>query len=254
MRQRSFCATFAEQEPASLPQAGIWLKKTLGALALCGLASLVSAQTQDLAEILTSVETYLQEHYQATQAVKVEITLGKLDSRLQLSQCESPLNMKLNDPGNLGGNQTVHTRCDGASPWSIYVPAQIALYRQLPVASRNLERGDIVTQADVVIEVVNISQMRQGQLEESALVIGQEVKRPIGKGEPFRSAALDSPLVIKRGDPVVIELQAGSLVVTTHGTAMTNGRIGERIRVRNSQSDRIISVEVVEAGKVVTII
>lgn len=222
------------------------------ALSLPAVAS--ANQFHDLQSLQASVASFLTDYYAATQAEKIEIDVADLDRRLTLAQCEMPLSFTLNDSSNSGGNLTVHTRCEGAVPWSIYVPAQVSVFRELLVASRNLVRGDIVSRADVVSEIVNTSQLRQGQISETDSVIGQEVKRPISKGEPFRNASLDSPMVIKRGDPVIIELQSGSISVNSNGTAMANGRIGERIRIRNSQSDRIVSGQVVAAGRVLMVL
>jgi len=219
------------------------------------LPAVVSAnQFHDLQSLQASVASFLNDYYADTQAEKIDIRISDLDRRLTLAQCEMPLSFTLNDPSNAGGNLTVHTRCEGTAPWSVYVPAQVSVFRELLVASRNLVRGDIVTRADVVSEIVNTSQLRQGQIGESDSVIGQEVKRPISKGEPFRHASLDSPMVIRRGDPVIIELQSGSISVSSNGTAMVNGRIGERIRIRNGQSDRIVSAQVVAAGRVLMVL
>lgn len=207
---------------------------------------------EDLTKLQTDVEQHLKAYYQQAGAVKLEVEVTLLDRRLQLARCPQPLAFKVNDPGFAGGHQTVLTRCDSAAPWSVYVPAQINLFRRVPVASRNLERGAVVTQGDLMIEVVNVSQLRQGQYMDAEAVVGKEVKRSINKGEPFRTAALDAPLAIKRGDQVAIELSTGAISVHSQGTAMANGRIGERIRVRNNQSDRLVTAEVVAPGKVIT--
>lgn len=254
MEQGIFSETFFRTLLLAGCEARARLRKICLAAALTFLPGLTNAGAfYDLQALQASVTSYLQEYYKSTPAVKVEITVGNLDRRLQLANCDQPLSMKVNDASNAGGNLTVHARCEGTTPWAIYVPAQVSLFRELLLASRNLVRGDIVTQADVVSEVVNISQLRQGQIGESDNIIGQEVRRPISKGEPFRSAALDSPMVVRRGDPVTIELQAGPIAVRSNGTAMANGRIGESIRVRNSQSDRIVNARVVSAGRVLTV-
>lgn len=211
-------------------------------------------QFHDLQLVQASVASFLNDYYADTQAEKIDIRVSNLDRRLKLAQCELPLSLTLNDPSNSGGNLTVHTRCEGTAPWSVYVPAQVSLFRELLVANRNLVRGDIVTHSDVVSEIVNTSQLRQGQIEETDNILGQEVIRPISKGEPFRNASLASPMVIKRGDPVIIELQSGSISVSSNGTAMANGRIGERIRIRNGQSDRMVSAQVIAAGRVLMVL
>ncbi len=209
-------------------------------------------ERQDLGELQQQVEAFLENHYRSRTIERLEVKVSNLDPRLALPACTQPLTMSLNDPNNSGGNLTVQTRCQGTQSWSIYVPAQVALFKSLAVASRPLQRGDVISEADIAREVVNISQLRQGYLARSDDIIGRELQRSLNKGEAFRSSILEAPLVIKRGDAVHIEAQAGAIAVNSTGIAMANGRIGQRIRVRNSQSDRIVSAEVVEAGKVRT--
>ncbi len=207
---------------------------------------------QDLGDLQQQVKIFLQDHYRQQDVERVDITVGNLDPRLVLAACTQPLTMTLNDPSNSGGNLTVQTRCEATQSWSIYVPAQVSLFRPLAVASRPLMRGDVISERDIQIDVVNVSQLRQGYLARRESIIGQELQRPMNTGEAFRGSILEAPLVIKRGDAVHIEMQAGTIAVNSTGIAMANGRIGQRIRVRNSQSERIVSAEVVSAGKVRT--
>lgn len=206
----------------------------------------------NLKHLENEVQTFLQTHYGALDTARVEVKVSTLDPRLALAPCDGGFSMQVNDPSNSGGSITVHTRCQGSQDWSLYVPAQVALFRPMAVASRNLQRGDVIENSDISIETVNTSQLRQGYLQDNHNILGKELQRPLNKGEAFRSSLLNSPMVIKRGDEVSIEVQAGLIAVTSSGTAMANGRVGQRIRVRNSQSDRIVSAEVVDAGKVKT--
>lgn len=215
-------------------------------------SSYASDNRQDLKQLELEVQTFLQTRYNSADTSRVEVQVSPLDPRLILAACDKGFSMQLNDPSNSGGSVTVQTRCEGNQGWSVYVPAQVALFRPMAVASRNLQRGDVIDNSDISIEIVNISQLRQGYLQYRDTILGKELQRSLNQGEAFRSNLLNSPMVIKRGDEVSIEIQAGSIAVTSSGTAMANGRIGERIRVRNGQSERIVSAEVMGAGKVKT--
>lgn len=254
MKPRDFHMSFAGLKHASCKYLCKWLKGLTILTVLVGALPSFALQHADLTELQNQVQVFLHEHYRGADAVQVDITVNNLDRRLRLAQCDRPLTMTINDPAYNGGSQTVHTRCEGSAPWAIYVPAQISLFRELPVATRNLERGEIVSSGDISLEVVNTSLVRQGQLADAGSIIGKEVKRPVAKGDPFRVAALDAPLVVKRGDPVEIKLEAGAITVNTMGVALGNGRIGERIRVKNGQSERTISARVIAAGKVSAIL
>ncbi len=245
MRPRNFCMTLSSRQIQRFWQAGLLL--------LASAASLASPH-EPLDAIQASVAQYLNRFYQEAGPERLEVSVNNLDPRLQLPRCEQPLALKANDSRLAGGHVTVHVRCEGERGWAIYVPAQVAIYRSVPLAARNLARGERVTTADIETRTINISQLRQGHIDDVESLLGMEVRRPINAGEAFRQAALDAPLMVRRGDQVNIELRAGSVSISTAGTAMGNGRLGERIRVRNTQSDRVLTAEVVAAGRVRTAI
>jgi flagella basal body P-ring formation protein FlgA len=51
---------------------------------------------------------------------------------------------------------------------------------------------------------------------------------------------VDYPLLVRRGDPVIIFVEYGSVQVMAPGQALADGRLGERIRVMNTSSERIV--------------
>ena len=124
----------------------------------------------------------------------------------------------------------------------------------MAVAGRNLVRGEQISAADVALEVREVSQYRQGFVLVAEDIVGKEVKYAVTKGEAFRTSVLNSPLMIKRGDEVSVEAVAGSIRVVTNGTAVSDGRMGQQIRVKNNQSERIVNARVVGPGKVQSIL
>lgn len=254
---RSFYMAFFTRKTRHHTQVRLFCRLASVSVILLTLTSVSHANNypkQDLKKLEETVTHFLESYYSNVDVSQIEVNVGKLDPRLALAACDDNLSMEFNDTSNSGGNITVQTRCEGPQNWSIYVPAQVGLFRPIAVANRTLNRGDVITHNDIGIENINISQLRQGYLESAETIVGQELRRPISKGEAFRSNILDAPMVIKRGDEVSIEMQAGSITVTSSGTAMGNGRIGQRIRIRNSQSERMLSAEVVGAGRVKTAI
>ncbi len=62
--------------------------------------------------------------------------------------------------------------------------------------------------------------------------------------------AENSPIVIKRGDPVSVNFVAPGFSVTTNGIAESEARIGERVRVRVEQKANPVMGEAIDAGSV----
>ncbi len=203
------------------------------------------------AEVQTQAANFLTNHY--ANKGKIEVVIGNLDSRTQLPRCSQALTFKAQDTANSGGNISVQTQCKGSPHWSVHIPAQVRIFREVPVASHDIARGKALTGADISWETREISQFRQEYLTNTEEITGQEAKRNLGKGSLFLSSALSAPKVIKRGDQVALSSTVGGISVTTAGTAMSDGRLGQTIRVKNNQSTRIISGTVVAEGKVVTL-
>lgn len=58
------------------------------------------------------------------------------------------------------------------------------------------------------------------------------------------------PVVIERNQNVVIKIERGSLIVTAMGKAIQEGKLGECIKVKNIDSQRVIQAKVNEDGTV----
>lgn len=202
--------------------------------------------TYSTAKLKAEVAKYLTSQYQNEQ--KVEIKLADLNPKLRLPACAKPLAMTLFDPAGNGGNISVQVKCSAPKNWSTHVAAQVSIYRDIPIASRNLLRGEQVSPQDIALISVDISQLRNEYLTDINEIAGLEVKRNIGQGVAFMASALDSPKVIKRGELVTLESLAGSIKVISQGTALSDGRLGEEIRIKNNQSKRVINGTVIAGG------
>jgi len=209
---------------------------------------------ENISQLRQKITQFLTNEYQSLQASKVEIKVGVLDPRLRLAACNETLAFNLLDTAGNRGNVNVQVVCNRANTasgrWTILVPAVATVFRPVAIAGRALQRGEPITAADVETEIRDMNQYRQGFALESDLVIGKEVKYPIAKGEAFRTSALGAPLVIKRGEEVSIQATVGAISVVTTGIATGDGRLGQQIRVKNNQSERIINARVVGPGKV----
>lgn len=220
---------------------------------LCGLTPLASAQVYPLHQLKQDIASFLATEYKQVAHQRIDISVGNLDNRLRLASCDQEPVFTSQDSTGLGGNISVKAQCNGSQPWAVHVPAQVTIYREIPVAIRDIARGEVIGQAHMSLSLVNISSIRQEFLPEAGAIFGKEAKRNISKGEPFKTVMLDAPTVVKRGEIVMLESLAGSIKVSSAGTAMVDGRVGQKIRVRNNSSERIISGVVVSQGVVQTL-
>lgn len=229
------------------------LTRALTALVLVGLTMTAEAeQQQDLGELQAAAGHFLEDHYAQQQASNdtSEVSVDALDPRLRLAKCPAPLSFSVRDLGDDGGAISVKVQCDSEQPWSLYVSAQIDIYRDILVAAVPLARGTLIDESVVSYQRLNTSTLRQGYLTSAQQVLGQQLRRPLAVGEPLRTGVLEQPLAVERGDIVTLESSNGSIQVATQAEALSSGRVGEQIRVRNTSSKRIVSANVLGEGRV----
>jgi len=78
-----------------------------------------------------------------------EVRVNRLDPRLRLPLCDQPLTTTLESPAQPLGRVTTRVRCDGSAPWTVFVPAEVRLYRPVVVLTRPLKRMSVVKAADL---------------------------------------------------------------------------------------------------------
>lgn len=231
----------------------IW-SLALGLLAVGTTHPALASSIYSHLQLKQDVTGFLAAEYGQVPHERIDINVGNLDNRLRLGQCPAPVEFAAQDQTGLGGNISVKAQCAaGNITWSVHVPAQVIIYREIPVALRDITRGEFITADHFTTSLMNISTIRQSFAADSDAVIGREAKRNIGKGEPFRTANLDSPTTVKRGEAVRLESQVGSIKVNSSGIALADGRLGQRIRVRNDSSERIVTGVVKGQGLVQTL-
>ncbi|WP_339548024.1 flagellar basal body P-ring formation chaperone FlgA [Pseudomonas sp. RA_35y_Pfl2_P32] len=181
---------------------------------------------------------------------RYEIEVKQLDPRLRLPTCDKELTASLESPAKPVGRVTVKVRCDGASPWTVFVPAQVRLFREVVTSTRPLKRAGIIEPADVILRERDISLINQGYLTSVDQAIGQKIVRPMVNDQVITLVHLEQAEVVRKGDHVVITARSGTLSVRMPGEALANGGMNQQIRVKNLNSQRVIKAQVIAPGQV----
>ena len=211
--------------------------------ALCCLLSIFSparASTgmQDIGVIRKAVDHFVRQNT-ADLPGQATSTVGAIDPRLQLPSCAAP-EVFLPAGSRLWGNSTVGVRCQSATPWTIYVPVSVRIMALTAVATRPLSAGQTVSQADVLMQNSDLSQLPHGVIMDPALAIGKTVIIGASTGQVFRHDMLRAPQVIQQGQTVKLMAKGNGFQVTSEGKALANATLGQVVSVR-TQSGQVIS-------------
>lgn len=137
-----------------------------------------------------------------------------------------------------------------ALPLTVFVPAQVRLFRDVVTTTRPLKRAGFIEPGDVMLRERDISLIGQGYFTSTDQTIGQKLTRPTVADQVLTLVHLEQAEVITKGDQVVITARSGTLSVRMPGEALSNGGLREQIRVKNLNSQRVIKAQVIAPGQV----
>ncbi len=102
------------------------------------------------------------------------------------------------------------------------------------VAARNIRAGSVITATDIV-SPNDLDAMRR-----AVNIIGMEAVRTFYQGQPLREDNLRKPTLVKRNAIVQMAFSQGSMTINAEGRALDPGGLGDRVRVMNLISKRIV--------------
>lgn len=165
---------------------------------------------------------------------------GHLDARLKLPLCELPLEAFLRPGTRMSSRTAIGVRCNGSRPWKVYVPVDVVVTEHVLVTKKTLPRDHMLTADDVVAEARNVSRLIGGYIADPADLVGQRLKHQIMGGKVVTPSMLVADTVVKRGQSVTLLVQNDGLNITMSGKALMDGAVNQRIRVKNSVSQRVV--------------
>ena len=230
----------------------------VGVLPALGLFGYSQAHAADLTlpeELIGATEGFLEfmvEDYLQRSEINArhEIQVNPLDPRLRLAACDSDLTQSLESPAQPVGRVTVRVSCEGSTPWTVFVPAQVRIFRPVVVVRTALRRDSIIGAGDVALVEQDVSLLNRGYVTEVEQVIGRKLTRATRTDQVLTPAMLQLAEAVRRGDQVVISARSGGINVRMQGEALSGGTLGQQISVRNLTSQRVIRARVAGPGQV----
>ncbi|MET0378890.1 MAG: flagellar basal body P-ring formation chaperone FlgA [Spongiibacteraceae bacterium] len=222
---------------------------------LPALLGVAAAQALDHNGLRQNVEAFVQSQIPVLQnrygrTSRIEFALVAMDPRLNLPDCSQPLALAIKEQANITSRLNIQVSCNTGMGWNVFIPVDVAIY--LPVVSANglLARNTTLAAGDIQMTETDITRINGQYLTRAQDAVGLSLKRQLNPGTAITSDLLSQPILIKRGDSVTITAESDGLSVKMPGVAMSDGRRGEQIRIKNNNSAKIVDARVVEAGQV----
>lgn|GEM_PF-3535950 len=132
---------------------------------------------------------------------------------------------------------------------SVWITGRLTVFKMAPVAKRLIQMNERLTASDFELKRVNINFTRDG-IPTADELMGKIASHPIGYGQTIFYADLKNELAAKRGEIVKLLLGDKEFEVTSQGTAEEQGALGDVIKVKVSDSQKLMSGVLVDKAVV----
>jgi len=139
---------------------------------------------------------------------------------------------------------------DGEFYKKVKATVKIKIFKEVVVTKKPLGRYRTITQDDVHMQKMDITNLPNDIITNYKDVLGKRVRRNIWAKVVLRAEYIEFPPLVKRGDTVLIVAESEKMKITALGEVRKSGRRGERVKVINLNSNKRIFARVIDENTV----
>lgn len=168
------------------------------------------------------------------------LQVGPIQPHLQLTRCENTVTAARAPGIQVPSRVLIELRCDGRTPWHIYVPAKIVGTTRVVLAAHALVVGTVLTAKDMTIEQRDLVGLPPGYLDDPSIAVGLTASRAVSGGAILTNQELLGQQAVQRGQAVTLIADAGGISVRMAGRALNDALVNQRVKVENLSSGKIV--------------
>ncbi|GIL16691.1 MAG: hypothetical protein BroJett040_04420 [Oligoflexia bacterium] len=154
------------------------------------------------------------------------------------------------EPLKLGGSFVLPlTAHFGGKKETFWVSGVIKVMKKSAVATRQLSPGVRVQDSDIQMSLVDIT-FSNDALASVDEIRGQQLARAISVHQPIYKSDIKRELAIQRGQVIKAIIGNEVFEVTSQATAEEGGFVGDLIKIKNTETQKILSGQIIERGVV----
>lgn len=174
--------------------------------------------------------------FQLQKSEKLHLKVAPLDQRLNYMECQTGLIGKIVQ-NEIKSNTSVKVNCLDKNPWAIYVRVRVTILQQAVVTDSPLSKGQVLNHSNIKSIYMDKSHIRNGAFIYTATLYGARLKRNLSAKSIIKNRDI---CFVCKGDKVSINASKIGLSIKAFGIALSDANIGDSVRVRNSQTQRVI--------------
>ncbi|MFC0250574.1 flagellar basal body P-ring formation chaperone FlgA [Massilia consociata] len=162
--------------------------------------------------------------------------------------CNAPVEVDALDTRQYARMRFV-ARCPDPRGWRHDFVVRARVSAMVAVTAAPIGPNQVLGDADVTLERRDVTLISDAiGVPEDA--VGRSSRRSLRAGEVLRSGQLAAPILVKRGDQVLMVARTDGIEVSMAGEALDAGAQGAVVRVRNVASGQVVRMRVAGAGTV----
>lgn len=208
--------------------------------------STFSATLEQIEQIQQAAQNHVLSTVEKPAGGELIVNASNLDERIFATDCPEGLNTSSSSHNGSASNITVLVECP-TDNWRIYVPVRLTMTVPMVTALHAISRGQVITERDVTISMVDLLRFRRQGFSSQDMVIGAKTKKNLQLNDVINHNDI---CVVCRNESILIKATNNGMNITTKGIALSDGNLGEQIKVKNERSNRIIDAQVSGMGEV----
>ncbi|RZA35315.1 MAG: flagellar basal body P-ring formation protein FlgA [Lysobacteraceae bacterium] len=162
--------------------------------------------------------------------------------------CSAPVEIEAVDTRQFTRMRFV-ARCPEPKGWRHDFVVRARVSAVVAVTATPLKAGEALGDEHITLERRDVTLIPDA-LGAPELALGQSSRRSLRSGEVLRSGQLIAPILVKRGDQVLMVARHDGIEVSMAGEALDAGARGAVVRVRNAGSGQVVRMRVASARTV----
>ena len=210
---------------------------------------LANTDRQSLTSITLQAESFLAD-YPYTSPYPARFELSNLDKRLNLKACNNTLKVKFTHAQKVMGNTSLTIRCEAPVNWQIHLPVRVDIYDDIALNKSPLLKGQTIDTNSIHYRKKKITNLHQGYFGRLDSLERLQAKRNLASNSILSSANVAPKLLVTSGQRVTILLKINGLEIKSTGLALHSASLGQLVKIKNTQSNKIVEGTVSSEGQV----
>ncbi|MFM2485055.1 flagellar basal body P-ring formation chaperone FlgA [Celerinatantimonas yamalensis] len=176
---------------------------------------------------------------------RAQVVAANIDPRTNFQQCKTFHYYLTNN--EIRKDNTVRVTCDESNNFRLYVPVKVKTLIPVVTMKNTANSGDMLDSSDLTVSYIDQTQIFGSYYSDINSLLGAKLKRRVNRNSPLTGYDI---CIVCRGDTVKIVASGKGFYISAGGTALADGLVGDTIRVRNNQSQRVITALIKSVGQV----